>query len=98
MSVKAGEAAVKLAANKRDKYDEITHAQHLFCPSRDRGSCHIGHLITKITAAVVTPERPHFSPRESLSSFSAEMPPLQTSKALTCSYVLRGYDSHEYCP
>ena len=30
-SVKAGEAAARLAANKRDKYEEITHT-HLFCP------------------------------------------------------------------
>ena len=30
-SVKAGEAAAKLAANKRDKYEEITRT-YLFCP------------------------------------------------------------------
>ena len=29
-SVKAGEAAARLAANKRDTYEEITHT-HLFC-------------------------------------------------------------------
>ena len=58
-SVKAGEAAARLAANKRDKYEEITHT-HLFCPiavetmgpvkdeGRDLLSA-IGHLITKIT-------------------------------------------------
>ena len=57
-SVKAGEAAARLAANKRDKYEEITHT-HLFCPiavetmgpvedeGRDLLSA-IGHLITKI--------------------------------------------------
>ena len=56
-SVKAGEAAARLAANKRDKYEEITHT-HLFCPiavetmgpvedeGRDLLSA-IGHLITK---------------------------------------------------
>ena len=55
-SVKAGEAAARLAANKRDKYEEITQ----FCPivvetmdpveheGRDFLSA-IGHLITKIT-------------------------------------------------
>ena len=58
-SVKAGEAAARLAAIKRDKYEEITHT-HLFCPiavetmgpveneGRDLLSA-IGHLITKIT-------------------------------------------------
>ena len=58
-SVKAGEAAARLAANKRDKYEEITHT-HIFCPiavetmgpvedeGRDLLSA-IGHLITKIT-------------------------------------------------
>ena len=58
-SVKAGEAAARLAANKRDKYEEITHT-HLFCPiavetmgpvedeGRDLLSA-IGNLITKIT-------------------------------------------------
>ena len=58
-SVKAGEAAARLAANKRDKCEEITHT-HLFCPiavetmgpvedeGRDLLSA-IGHLITKIT-------------------------------------------------
>ena len=30
-SVKAGEVAARLAAYKRDKYEEITHT-HLFCP------------------------------------------------------------------
>ena len=58
-SVKAGEAAARLAANKRDKYEEITH-NHLFCPIAvetmgpvgDEGKDYlsaIGHLITKIT-------------------------------------------------
>ena len=30
-SIKAGEAAARLAANKKEKYDELTHT-HLFCP------------------------------------------------------------------
>ena len=58
-AVKAGEAAARLAANKRGKYEEITHT-HLFCPiavetmgpvedeGRDLLSA-IGYLIIKIT-------------------------------------------------
>ena len=30
-SIKADEAAARLAANKREKYDELTHT-HIFCP------------------------------------------------------------------
>ena len=58
-SVMADEAAARLAANTRDKYEEITHT-HLFCPIavetidpvEDEGRnllSAIGHLITKIT-------------------------------------------------
>ena len=58
-SIKAGEAAARLAANKREKYVELTHS-HLFCPiavetmgpveeeGRDLLSA-IGHQICKIT-------------------------------------------------
>ena len=58
-SIKAGEAAARLAANKREKYVELTHT-HLFCPiavktmgpfeeeGRDLLSA-IGHQICKIT-------------------------------------------------
>jgi len=58
-SIKAGEAAARLAANKREKYAELTHT-HLFCPiavetmgpveeeGRDLLSA-IGHQICKIT-------------------------------------------------
>ena len=88
-AVKAGEAAARLAANKRDKYEEITHT-HLFCPiavetmgpveefseGRDLLSA-IGHLITKIG----DPRETFSSRSDSLSSFSAEMPPL--SEALS---------------
>ena len=68
-SVKAGEAAARLAANKREKYDEITHI-HLFCPlaveamgpveeeGRDFLSA-IGHQISKTTG----------DPRETTFSF-----------------------------
>ena len=31
-SAKAGEASARLAANKRDKYEEIITHTHLFCP------------------------------------------------------------------
>ena len=72
-SIKAGEAAARLVANKREKYDELTHT-HLFCPiavetmgpveeeGRDLLSA-IGHQICK---SLVTPERPHSSFRDSL--------------------------------
>ena len=58
-SIKAGEAAARLAANKREKYVELTHT-HLFCPiavetmgpveeeERDLLSA-IGHQICKIS-------------------------------------------------
>ena len=82
-SVMAVEAAARLAANKRDKYEEITHT-HLFCPiavetmgpvedeGRDLLSA-IGHLITKITG---DPREASFLFQRLSVIIHAEMPPL----------------------
>ena len=51
-SIKAGEAAARLAANKREKYVELTHTVETMGPVEEEGRdllSNIGHQICKIT-------------------------------------------------